>query len=352
MEPPQQEETGWQRLVGGLLRAAIIAALVVLIALVLFPVKAHAGRSCEQRKPTPALITQGMQLAERTSQALDASGARAVLLARAGQDLGKYGLRWSHLGIAYKTDAGAWRVVHKLNQCGTAVAGLYLGKWKADLMQRRHIDKAGVGNVATADLRRAFKQMTDQNALTHALPVVALPAEVVHQRCQEKRRVRHAPRDHDISARRECGQQRIRAQIGIGRYQPVMQTAHGLIRFQQRRIVRQHPGQHVVTRHDCYAQACQAQLTRDLQHGLASGNGVGRAHVGDKGSALPDARRQYGTHAFLQQQVVALLAVAQVPQLRQRNRAFGQAFEHQRIQLAALGQIPRRVDPVAGITGA
>ena len=101
MRPDSDRETGWRPLLGALLRTAILATLVVLIGLVLFPAKAHAGRSCETHKATPALITQGMQLAERTAQALDAGGARAVLLARAGQDLGKYGLRWSHLGIAY-----------------------------------------------------------------------------------------------------------------------------------------------------------------------------------------------------------------------------------------------------------
>jgi hypothetical protein len=62
-----------------------------------------------------------------------------VLLARAGQDLGKYGLRYSHLGIAYKTDEGPWRVVHKLNQCGTAVAAVYrqgLGEFFLDDLWR------------------------------------------------------------------------------------------------------------------------------------------------------------------------------------------------------------------------
>jgi hypothetical protein len=109
---------------------ALVAAL---------PLQAQAGRSCEQVKPTPALIVKGMQLAERTSQALDASGARVVLLARAGQDLSKYGLRYSHLGIAYKTDEGPWRVVHKLNQCGTAVAAVYrqgLGEFFLDDLWR------------------------------------------------------------------------------------------------------------------------------------------------------------------------------------------------------------------------
>ncbi|HEY9238928.1 MAG TPA: DUF2145 domain-containing protein, partial [Burkholderiaceae bacterium] len=49
---------------------------------------------------------------------------QVVLLARAGQDLGAYGLRYSHLGFAYR-DGARWRVVHKLNQCGTANGSVY-----------------------------------------------------------------------------------------------------------------------------------------------------------------------------------------------------------------------------------
>lgn len=91
---------------------------------------AHAGRSCEARKTSPQLIERGMALAEQTAAALDAeharSGTRVVVLGRAGQDLSKYGLRYSHLGWAYKTPEGPWRVAHKLNECGTAVGHLYL----------------------------------------------------------------------------------------------------------------------------------------------------------------------------------------------------------------------------------
>jgi len=115
----------WRSRMRGVLRIALLAATVVLAGLLLFPIASHAGRSCEPAHLTGRQVQQGMALAERTAQALDASGARVVLLARAGQDLSKYGLRWSHTGIAYKTDAGPWRVAHKLNQCGTAVAGLY-----------------------------------------------------------------------------------------------------------------------------------------------------------------------------------------------------------------------------------
>lgn len=84
---------------------------------------AHAGQRCDAAKPTPQLVARAMQLAQRTSDALDAAyaqgGTRVVLLARAGQDLSRYGQHWSHVGWAYRTDAGPWRVVHKLNTCGT-----------------------------------------------------------------------------------------------------------------------------------------------------------------------------------------------------------------------------------------
>ncbi len=125
MRPERRIKPLWRAALGEFLRTAVIVTLVALIGLVLFPNRAHAGRSCEVRSPTAVSVQQGMQLAERTSQALDASGASVVVLARAGQDLGKYGLHWSHMGLAYRTEAGPWRVVHKLNQCGSAVAGLY-----------------------------------------------------------------------------------------------------------------------------------------------------------------------------------------------------------------------------------
>lgn len=100
---------------------------------------AHAGRTCEAHPPTVQSIERGMELARRTAAALDASGAQVVLLGRAGQDLGQYGLHYSHLGWAYKTDAGPWRVAHKLNACGTAVADVYrqgLGEFFLDDLWR------------------------------------------------------------------------------------------------------------------------------------------------------------------------------------------------------------------------
>ena len=65
---------------------------------------AHAGRSCDTKPMNVATIQ------------------RAMLLA--GQNLSEYGVHYSHLGIAYR-DGARWRIVHKLNQCGTAQASIY-----------------------------------------------------------------------------------------------------------------------------------------------------------------------------------------------------------------------------------
>lgn len=135
--------------------------------------QAQAGRSCEQVKPGAALIAKGMELAERTSQQLDASGARVVVLARAGQDLSKYGLRYSHLGLAYKTEAGPWRVVHKLNQCGTAVAAVYrqgLGEFFLDDLWRYETAWVVPTPQVQAQLLAALQEPTPRLVRLHVAP--------------------------------------------------------------------------------------------------------------------------------------------------------------------------------------
>lgn len=98
---------------------AMLAALLVALAL-----PAQAGRNCETRQPDADTVVKAMDLAGRTARALDASGADVVVLARAGRDLRKYRLRYSHLGLAYR-DGRTWRILHKLNHCGSARADLF-----------------------------------------------------------------------------------------------------------------------------------------------------------------------------------------------------------------------------------
>lgn len=107
-------------------RRALLPAL--LFAASCFARPSHAGQACEEKAADPQSVASGMALAASTAKALDASGASVVLLARAGQDLSKYGLTYSHLGFAYRETVGGkpvWRILHKLNHCGTALAALY-----------------------------------------------------------------------------------------------------------------------------------------------------------------------------------------------------------------------------------
>jgi hypothetical protein len=126
-----------------IMKHPVFLALLALTTCLLLAPTAYAGRSCEARKASASTVERALTLAERTMQALDASGAQVVLLARAGQDLSKYGLRYSHLGLAYRSaDAQGqpvWRVLHKLNHCGAADAALYrqgLGEFFLDDLWR------------------------------------------------------------------------------------------------------------------------------------------------------------------------------------------------------------------------
>lgn len=87
---------------------------------------AQAGRSCEERTPDARVVQQALVLAFDAQQQLDASGAEVALIARAGQNLSRYGVRYSHFGFAWRDHPkGAWRVTHELNECGTATSEIY-----------------------------------------------------------------------------------------------------------------------------------------------------------------------------------------------------------------------------------
>jgi hypothetical protein len=103
-----------------------VKRLLLILALALAAGVAHAGTPCEPRKTDAASFTKAMSLAERTLVALDKSGAQVALIARVGQDLSKYGLRYSHMAYVWRDHPqGRWLVVHELNQCGSAQSALF-----------------------------------------------------------------------------------------------------------------------------------------------------------------------------------------------------------------------------------
>jgi len=69
-----------------------------------------------------------------------------------------------------------------------------------------------------------------------------------------------------------------------------------------------------------------------------------------RGSPKFTRHLQHGAQARLQQRVEAMLRLLLLAQLRQRDRAFSQAFERQPVQRAAFSQRLRGVDAVPGVT--
>ncbi|MDC8759065.1 DUF2145 domain-containing protein [Janthinobacterium fluminis] len=131
-----------------LARLALPALLLALAA------PAQAGRPCEPKAGDPAIVVKSLDLAYKARQALDASGAQVALIARAGQDLSKYNLRYSHMALAWRDHpAGRWVVVHELNDCGSAESALF---------------NEGLGNFFLDDIFEYKTSILVPNAATQA----------------------------------------------------------------------------------------------------------------------------------------------------------------------------------------
>ena len=88
---------------------------------------AHAGRTCEEHVLTAASLGQALDTGLRLQAALDATGSDVALIAREGQDLSQYKLKYSHAGLAWRAALGQpWRVYELLNDCGTAASALWV----------------------------------------------------------------------------------------------------------------------------------------------------------------------------------------------------------------------------------
>ncbi len=162
--------------------------MLVAAALATASLAAHAGRSCEDKPPAVDAIARSMALAERAAKALDQSGAQVVVIARMGQNLSEYNIRYSHLGLAYR-DGTTWRIVHKLNQCGSAHAAVYrqgLGEFFLDDLYQ--YEAAVV--IPKPDVQAKLLPMLKDNARlaqlnTPAYSMVAYPWATTYQQSNQ-----------------------------------------------------------------------------------------------------------------------------------------------------------------------
>lgn len=178
---------------------------------------AQAGKSCGESTLDPTELMQALELAEQTRQVLLKAGASNAIIARVGQDLSEYGLRYSHLGMLYQTEPGQFSVLHELNECGSDQSGLYregLGnfflddvfafevlilippaKAQAKIQQLLLSDKALQAHHADYNMLAYPFDLTYQNSnqwglelLSHALSPAALPnRKAVQQWLQQQK---------------------------------------------------------------------------------------------------------------------------------------------------------------------
>ncbi|MFK7965445.1 MAG: DUF2145 domain-containing protein [Burkholderiaceae bacterium] len=108
--------------------ALAMCATIVITTLLTTP--ATAGQPCTAKPLSVLQVERSVELAQSTERQLNLMNTDVAVIARAGQDLRQWQQRFSHIGIVYKTEATptqpkTWRVIHKLNICGSDRANLY-----------------------------------------------------------------------------------------------------------------------------------------------------------------------------------------------------------------------------------
>jgi hypothetical protein len=87
---------------------------------------AHAGQRCEEVAIDAQKTSDAFDAAFRFQALLNSADQKAVIIARRGQALEKYGVTFSHAAFAIKDKDGAgWAVYHDLNVCGSDQSKLY-----------------------------------------------------------------------------------------------------------------------------------------------------------------------------------------------------------------------------------
>jgi len=165
-------------------RTRRVLATATLALLVGAACPAFAGQGCESAQPSLDVVKKTTAMARRTQIALDAGVEQVYVLGRIGQDLSRFGLKYSHLALVMRDpEDGQWTVYHALNECGTAVSRVYkqglleffgddLFRYEAAIVS---LPKALQARVATR-LREAPKVFHEPS-----YSVVAYPFSPLHQ---------------------------------------------------------------------------------------------------------------------------------------------------------------------------
>ena len=209
-----------------------------------------------------------------------------------------------------------------------------------------------IGKAAPAHLRAALQQVPGGGARCDPRPVVVTPAEVMHRRSEEERRIGHPSRDHDPRAGFQRATDNICAEIRVAGYHPGQERLERLAGFHQRqlRVLLQDFRDVVPEYHGApdIAERVFLHMAADLAR---SGDRVGRPHVAYDAYVVPNAGRQHRRHAVHEARRVALFGILEAGKVFARDGALRQALEREVVDLPPLGQLDGRRNPVVGKTG-
>jgi hypothetical protein len=86
---------------------------------------AHAGQPCLEKAISPENAKRSGSLAGKVRDQLEASQLSIAFVGRIGMDMSEYGLRYTHLAVAWRDHPrGRWFTFHLLNKCGTGQSEL------------------------------------------------------------------------------------------------------------------------------------------------------------------------------------------------------------------------------------
>ncbi|MBS4098135.1 MAG: DUF2145 domain-containing protein [Sulfuricella sp.] len=105
--------------------SARLLAYLLLCLTLCFSAAGNAGQNCNEN-PNPAKTQKAIRFATQVRDTLELSGAHLAVIGRVGSDQSKRGVRYTHVGYAFRDHpAGPWTVVHQLNGCGSGNSDLF-----------------------------------------------------------------------------------------------------------------------------------------------------------------------------------------------------------------------------------
>jgi hypothetical protein len=100
-------------------------SLAIFLSVLLGSASVSAGQTCGEKPPTEEGRARSAKLSAQVLEALEQRQLSFALIGRIGVDLSEFGLRYSHVGVAWRDHPrGRWYTFHLLNRCGTGQSEL------------------------------------------------------------------------------------------------------------------------------------------------------------------------------------------------------------------------------------